>query len=199
MATKMLLGFLAGLSVGVSCLGLCLPVFLPILLSQKRNTKGSFLLVLEFSGGRLLGYLFFGLVFGLFGQLIRSNLIHYIIAIANIWTGILMIVYSLGRIDKKICSYIPFSKIKWPILLGFLTGVNVCPPFLASLTYVFNLRDIILSLIYFLMFFLGTSVYIVPAAFLGIFTKINWVQKISHIAGVLVGIYFTVWNLLNVW
>lgn len=199
MMAKILLGFLAGLSVGVSCLGLCLPVFLPILLSQKRNTRGSFLLVLEFSVGRLLGYLFFGLIFGWFGQVIRSDLIHYIIALANIWTGILMVVYSLGRIDKKICSYIPFSKIKWPVLLGFLTGVNVCPPFLASLTYVFNLRDVIASIVYFLMFFLGTSVYIIPAAFLGIFTKINWVQKISHIAGVLVGLYFTVWNLLSVW
>jgi len=32
--TKIISGYLTGLSVGVYCLGLCLPVFLPILLSQ---------------------------------------------------------------------------------------------------------------------------------------------------------------------
>jgi len=40
-------GFLAGLSVGIYCIGACLPIFVPILLSQRRTTKSSFWLVLE--------------------------------------------------------------------------------------------------------------------------------------------------------
>lgn len=190
--SKIFSGYLAGLSVGVYCLGLCLPVFLPVLLSQKRNTKKSFLLVAEFSLGRLLGYLFFGLIFGWFGQLIKSEFIHSVVALANIWLGISMILYSLGTIDKKFCAALPFAKIKWPILLGFLTGVNICPPFLASLTYVFNLKDIIISLLYFSMFFLGTSTYIVPAAILGIFSKYNWLIKIARLSGILAGAYFII-------
>jgi sulfite exporter TauE/SafE len=154
---------------------------------------------LEFSLGRLLGYLFFGLVFGWFGQVIQNNLVHYVIALANIWTGILMVIYSLGKIDLKLCAFLPFHKIKWPLLLGFLTGVNICPPFLASLTYVFNLKDAILSLLYFLMFFLGTSVYIVPAAFLGIFTRSTWVQKIAQASGIVVGLYFVIRSVVNIW
>jgi len=39
---KIVTGYLAGLSVGVYCLGLCLPVFLPILLSKKRDVKKVF-------------------------------------------------------------------------------------------------------------------------------------------------------------
>lgn len=198
--SKAFLGFPAGLSVGIYCLGLCLPVFLPILLSQKRTTKGSFLILLEFSFGRLSGYLFFGLIIGWIGQLIRSDLIHYLATLANVWIGILMILYSLGKIDQKFCTAIRFvSKIKWPFLLGFLTGVNICPPFLASLTYVFNLKDVLISMIYFLMFFLGTTVYIIPAAFLGIFTKINWLQKLAQVSGVIVGLYFVIQNLIRVW
>lgn len=150
-------GYLAGLSVGVYCLGLCLPIFLPVLLSQKRTAKRSIFLILEFSLGRLLGYLFFGLIFGWFGQMIRNDFIHLIAGLTNLWLGILMIVYSLGLIDKKFCSLIPFTKIKWPIALGFLTGVNICPPFLGSLAYVFNLKSLILSLLYFLMFFFGNQ------------------------------------------
>ncbi len=183
-------GYLAGLSVGVYCLGTCLPVFLPVLLSQEQTPKTSFRLVIEFSLGRLVGYLTFGLIFGYLGQIITNTPTHQIVALANIWTGILMIVYSLGVIDKKFCSFLPFQKIKWPLLLGFLTGVNVCPPFLASLTHVFNLRDAISSLTYFLLFFLGTSTYIVPTALLGTFTRLGWLPKLARFSGIAVGIYF---------
>lgn len=197
--TKIFAGYLAGLSVGIYCLGLCLPIFLPILLSQRRTTKKSFLLVIEFSLGRLLGYLFFGLVFGWLGQVIRSGLIHSLVALAGVWTGILMILYSLGTIDKKFCSILPFARIKWPLLLGFLTGVNICPPFLASLTYVFNLKQVVASLLYFFMFFLGTSTYIVPAALLGVFTKAGWIQKIARVSGIFVGLYFVFQSLIKIW
>lgn len=184
--------------MGVFCLGLCLPIFLPILLSEKRTLKKSFLVVFEFSFGRLLGYLLFGLFFGWLGQTIKSDFIHQIVGLGNLWTGILMIIYSLGMIDKKFCSLLPFKKIKWAILLGLLTGVNICPPFIASLTYVFNLRDALVSLFYFFMFFIGTSAYIVPSALLGVFTKSKWLQKLARVSGVLVGLFFVIKNLVRV-
>lgn len=191
-------GYLAGLSVGVYCLGLCLPVFLPILLAQKRNTKKSFGLVIEFSLGRLVGYLFFGLVFGWLGQTIKSNFIHQIVSLANLWLGISMILYSLGAINQKFCPARLFNKLNWTFLVGFLTGVNICPPFLASLAYVFNLKDALLSLLYFFAFFLGTSTYIVPSAIFGIFTRFSWMQTLAKLSGFLVGFYFVVQNLLKV-
>jgi len=199
MILKVTSGFLAGLSVGVYCLGLCLPVFLPILMSKKRTAKTSLGVLLEFSLGRLLGYLVFGLIIGGLGQLVKDQLIHSVVALGNIWTGILMIVWSLGSIDKKMCPVAWFKKIKWPALLGFLTGVNVCPPFLASLTHVFNLEDVLAAVIYFLMFFLGTTIYIVPAALFGVFTRANWVQKLARFSGVLVGIYFVIRSLIVFW
>lgn len=189
-------GFLAGLSTGIYCLGLCLPIFLPVLLSQKRNLGNSFSLILEFSAGRLSGYLAFGLIIGWLGQQIQSQPIHLLASLINTWSGILLILYSLGTIDKKFCQFLPFTKIKWAFLLGFLTGVNICPPFLASLSYVFNLRSAINSLLYFLFFFLGTSVYLAPSALLGVFTKINWLTKIARISGILAGIYFVAQNLI---
>lgn len=199
MIAKILSGFLAGLSVGVYCLGLCLPIFLPLLLSQNQKGKKSLRLVLEFSLGRLLGYLVFGLIFGWFGQLIQSSYVHLLAGLANLWMGILMIIYSLGLLDKKFCRFISFAKIKWPIVLGFLTGVNICPPFLGSLAYVFNLKSIIISLFYFLMFFLGTSAYIIPFTLLGAFSGKTWLQKIAQYSGILVGIYFVIINLIKIW
>lgn len=191
-------GFLAGLSVGVYCLGMCLPIFVPYLLSQNRTPKSSLRIVFEFSLGRLLGYLVFGFVFGWLGEKITNITVHQLVALGNIWTGLLMILYSLGTLDKKFCSFLPFSKIKWILALGFLTGVNICPPFLASLTYVFNLQGVFLATLYFLAFFLGTSVYIVPAALLGIFTKFSWMQRLARVSGVLVGLYFVVQSLIRI-
>ena len=189
-------GYLVGLSVGVYCLGLCLPIFLPVLMSQKRNLKKSFSIVLEFSLGRLLGYLLFGLIIGYLGQSIHNKWIHTLVSLVNLWMGITLILFALGRIDKKLCALLPFAKIKWPFLIGFLTGINVCPPMVASLTHVFNLKSAINSLLYFLLFFLGTSTYIIPAAFFGIFTKSNLVQKIARLSGILAGLYFIIRNVM---
>jgi len=196
--SKIVTGYLAGLSVGVYCLGLCLPVFLPILLAKTQNIKKSFLLVIEFSAGRLIGYLFFGLIFGWLGQTIKSNFIHQIVSLANLWLGVFMLLYSLGAINQKLCPAKLFNKLKWAFLVGFLTGVNICPPFLASLTYVFNLRDAFLSLIYFFAFFLGTSTYIVPAAIFGFFSKFPWLQKLGQISSFLVGFYFITQSLFKI-
>ncbi len=192
-------GFFAGLSVGVYCIGTCLPLFVPILLSNKRTPKSSFLLVLEFSLGRLVGYLIFGLIIGYLGELFKNEVLHILVSLGNIWTGILMILYSLGSLDKKICALIPFAKIKWAFLIGLLTGVNICPPFLASLTHVFNLMSVLSSVFYFLLFFLGTSVYIIPAAFFHPISKSEIIRKIAQISGVLVGLYFVVRNLFLFW
>lgn len=196
---RVLSGYLAGLAVGVNCLGLCLPIFLPLLLSQKQTAKSAGRLIIEFSLGRLGGYLFFGLIFGWFGVIIKSGWVHQLVALANIWIGVLLILYSLGSLDQKFCALLPFAKIKWPFWLGFLTGVNICPPFLASLTYVFNLKDVLASLLFFLMFFLGTSTYIVPAAFLGVFTKISWFPFLARFSGVIAGSYFIWQSLTRFW
>lgn len=196
--SKIIAGYLAGLSVGVFCLGLCLPVFLPVLLSEKRSGKGIINILLEFSLGRLIGYLFFGLIFGWFGQVIQNTGIHLIVTLSNIWLGVLLIIFGLGMINMRYCALVPFKKVKWPLLLGFLTGVNVCPPFIASLTYVFNLRDVFLSLLYFAMFFLGTSTYIIPASILGFATRSKWAVKIAHISSIVAGLFFVVSGFLSV-
>jgi len=193
---NILSGYLAGLSVGVYCLGLCLPIFLPMLMAEKRDTKNSAGIILEFSLGRLIGYLFFGLIIGWLGQTIQNRLIHSLVSLGNLWMGIALILYSLTKIDRKVCSFLPVKKARWPIIIGFLTGVNVCPPLVASLTHVFNLRSATQSIFYFLFFFLGTSTYLIPAMFLGgKFTQYPVVQKTARLAGVFAGIYFITKNL----
>lgn len=187
-------GFLTGLSVGIYCLGICLPIFVPILLSEKRKIKQSFWLILEFSAGRILGYLLFGFLVGYLGVAIQGRTAHQIARFSTSLMGFLILGYSLGLTGLwryPACKAI-FPKVKIPIVLGFLTGINICPPFLASLSYVFNLKSALLGMLYFLFFFFGTSVYIVPLAFLGIFSQQPIFQKIARISGIFVGGYFLI-------
>ncbi len=191
-------GFLTGLSVGVYCIGICLPVFVPLLLSQRRRLKSAFWVVLEFSLGRLLGYIFFGALIGWLGLAINSPTIHLIISLGTIVLAVLMMAYALGFWvwGSKVCAT-RFNRIKIPFLLGFLTGINVCPPFLASLGYIFNLKSIGNGVIYFLMFFLGTSVYIVPIGFLYSLTSSKTFRRIAIASGFIAGFYFFFFSLRN--
>ncbi len=186
-----LVGFSTGLSVGAYCIGVCLPIFVPMILADKQNTRSSLRIVLEFSLGRLLGYLLHGILIGYLGVAIDSSLIHKLVSFATISMGLMMTVYALGflRWGHAACQVF-FGRVKIPILLGFFTGVNICPPFLASLAYVFSLKSVLKAAIYFSTFFLGTSVYIIPLGALGFLSHESTLQKVARVSGVFVGIYF---------
>lgn len=178
--------------MGVYCIGVCLPIFVPMILADKQNTRSTLRIVIEFSLGRLLGYLFHGVLIGLLGVSINSELVHKLISFSTLLMGIMLIVYSLGFLKwgHKACKVF-FGKVKIPIFLGFFTGINVCPPFLASLVYAFGLKSVLKSIAYFSFFFLGTSLYIVPLGLLGRFSYQTTLQKIARVSGIFVGAYFT--------
>jgi len=192
---NLVVGYIAGLSAGVFCLGTCLPLFLPFLFSEKRNTKNSLLLVLEFSLGRLLGYLLFGVLFGIFGKLITSEVIHKITSFGSLIIGVIMILYCVSFIKKKDCECKKNEeetrkKNKTPLVVGFFNGIHICPPFIASLIYVFSLESVASSVSYFIMFFLGTSTFIIPTVFIGSISKFEWVRKVGQVSGIIIGFYF---------
>ena len=184
-------GFLAGLSTGINCLGTCLPLFIPLLLADKQTTRSSFRLVIEFSLGRLFGYLLFGLLIGILGVTINNEIANQIINLSLLLSGIFLIIFSIGAIKwgHKACQLF-FGKIKIPLVLGFLTGITPCPPFLASIPYIFTFKNLLSSLSYFFLFFLGTTLYIVPLGFLGLLSRQSLFQKIARLSGVIVGLYF---------
>ena len=188
---NILQGLLTGLSVGVYCIGVCLPMVVPVLLAQRRTLKSAFWVILEFSLGRLIGYMVFGGIFGWLGEKISSNFIHWVVSGGGMLIALLMIFHSLGFWiwGAKSCGLF-FKKIKIAFLLGFLTGVNVCPPFLASLSYVFNLKDFLSGVGYFIMFFVGTSLYIVPMGLLASLTESRVFRKIARVSGLAAGLYF---------
>lgn len=188
--------FLTGLSVGIFCFSYCAPFVAPFLVAEERRTGKNFSLILQFIGGRFLGYILFGAIFGYLGEKVSNTAVNLILIIALMLMSLLLIFYAFGLMKPKLsfCSAKKF-KTKLPIVLGFLMGINICPPFLMSLAYVFTLHSAIKGIIYFLMFFLGTSLYFLPLFFLGFLNKMKEFRFVARLAALIVGISFFVYGI----
>ncbi len=190
--------FLLGISVGIFCFTYCVPFIAPYLVSEQRKLKRNFKIILEFILGRLIGYILFGAVFGYLGEKIASQTINLILIIALMVLSVILIFYALGFLKSKgiFCSA-KYSKFrtKAPILMGFLMGINICPPFLMSLAYVFTLHSAVKGIVYFLFFFLGTTIYFLPITLLGFLGKMKEFRLVARISGVIVGLAFLIYGI----
>ncbi len=188
--------FLLGLTVGIFCFTYCVPFIAPYIVAEQRKIKGNFKVILKFIFGRLGGYVLFGAVFGYLGEKVDLPIINLILIISLMALSLFLIIYALGFLKPRLsfCSGKFFRK-KGPLLMGFLMGINICPPFLMSLAYVFTLHSAIKGIVYFVMFFLGTSLYILPLVFLGFLSKMKEFRLIARISALIVGITFLIYGI----
>ena len=181
---------LLGLSTGVYCLGHCLPVVFPLVFSEdKSSLKSRGRLILEFGIGRLMAYLAFGALVGYLGHELSHPFVQKSMAAMMIVLAIFLMIYgfrSNNSSKKKFCQILSRAapSRNFPFLFGILTGVNLCPPFLIAIGYIFNLGEISKGVLFFLAFYFATSVFLLPFIFLGYFSryeKLRWIAQMSTI------------------
>ncbi|HPD18817.1 MAG TPA: sulfite exporter TauE/SafE family protein [Candidatus Goldiibacteriota bacterium] len=190
-------GFLVGLSSGMSCLGICSPYLIPFLLSEERNVKQNVFVILEFLSGRFVAYFFMGLISGIAGvALSELSISGKIIGALMAITGIMLFLYSSGITNlikihplRKISIRIPFSA-------GLVSGLNICPPFVTAVTYAMSFHNVIVSITYFLFFFLGTAVYLTPFAFSGLISRFETARNAGRISGILISVFVIINGIL---
>lgn len=192
-------GFLLGLANGVTCLAYCAPVLIPLMLGEGQKTRQNWGMLGKFLGGRLGGYLLFGLLAWLASQLIFGipayrNLI---LGVIYVVLAALLLVYGLLKAPAPCVGSIKGARAflrRWPVLLpaglGFLTGLNLCPPFLLAITSAANTGSLAASLLFFLAFFAGTSIYFIPTAFVGLASRVNALRTVGKLAAVLMALYY---------
>jgi len=96
--TIILNGFLLGFSTGAFCLGSCLPILLPfILVEKKAHFYKNLLIVLKFSGGRLVASLMVGFIVGYLGKKLAPGTYHPFMAVIMVLLSLLLICYGLVR------------------------------------------------------------------------------------------------------
>lgn len=192
---------LLGLSTGTYCAMFCAPVLLPFLFSEEIDSgKRNFRYVILFLLGRLAGYVIIGGVLGGIGAYalgyIDPVIERKVSGTAFLFIGIIMMIAGIRfqNAGGKMCA--AASKMFKPgaaaLVLGLLTGLNLCPPFFAAASRVFmSDGGVCGGILYFLLFFVGTSVYFLPLFGIHLIKKnMNYVRMVSRFAMILLGVYF---------
>ena len=133
-----------GLASGPACLASCAPVLVPSLLAERTGVHLNIRYLSMFLATRLVGYLLFAVVAWELGALVSIQpparpfvfaLIHVLLACV-----LLKYAYSVGRACAHSCVGSELvtiggtrrHRIPGAAVLGFLTGVSLCPPFVAA-------------------------------------------------------------------
>ncbi len=159
-------GFLLGLSTGSYCLASCLPLLAPYLLAEGRAAwKFNLLIFLQFTGGRFAAYMLFALLASLAGKAGQYALPGWLLPAAMLACGAGMALLAIFRVSggPGFCAKALGPAFKGlPFALGFVTGLNVCPPFAAGFLRLLDLADILKGFAYFGGFFAATSLFVSP-------------------------------------
>ncbi len=185
-------GFLLGLATGATCLAYCSPVLLPFLLGEGQDIRRSAFLTLQFLGGRLAGYLLFAAIAWQAGKLWRQSGLLHETSLGVIYVLLAMSLVAYGRgFFRESCAGKSVQKRKvWPWLLGLLTGLNLCPPFLLAFAAAAQSKALSESLLYFFSFFAGTSLYFLPLPLLGLWRRRSDLQTIGRMAALVAAFFY---------
>ncbi|MBT3374146.1 MAG: AmmeMemoRadiSam system radical SAM enzyme [Lentisphaerae bacterium] len=163
---QFLASFTAGLALGPSCILHC-GVYHAAFLARHadpargRNATLGVALIL----GRLSAYLLFGLLLGLVAT---SGLLVVQPWVLTLTLAVVMAVYALKPQRKKSgcgCRKKRSLVAGSGFLLGFVTGLSPCPPFLASGLIALKSHGVSAAVFTLLAFFVGSSVYMIPVWF----------------------------------
>jgi len=192
-------GFLLGLASGGACLTYCAPVLVPYLLGEGGTVRASLVPVGGFLGGRLVGYMVFAILAWLAHSVVSKSVPHQkvVFAVIAIVLASLLIVYGFTDRERHCRAATDVtanpsrrSFMLMPISLGFLTGVNVCPPFLLAFSRAAQLSQLWQSLLFFVAFFVGTSVYIAPLPLVGLTCRSEKIRIVGRLAAGIVGLFY---------
>lgn len=199
-STLILQPLLTGLSVGTFCLTYCFPLMGSLLATEERTFTKNIGIVLQFLAGRLAGYLLLGFIVGYLGKKLDYTWLRWTTDISFIVLSALLTIHLLSHVRENRLSCLPvkFLKNKNPLIMGFLMGMNLCPPFLLSAAYIFQQQNAFYGIIYFTLFFLSSSIYFLPLVFIGLAARAKEFRTMAYLSGFGVALIFFVYGLYSI-
>jgi len=168
-----------GFGSGPVCLASCGPVLWPWLAAEGRDWRGNAGLLARFLAGRLAGYLAFAVAAWAVGRAVpgdaRLRALTY--GMANLCLAAFLAFAVLRPKHACHAADAPTGTLHQiapagvarslhapaAITLGFLTGLNLCPPFVAAGVRAAETHSLAAALIFFALFFAGTAVWFAPS------------------------------------
>jgi hypothetical protein len=185
---------LLGISSGPVCLASCSPVLLPVLAAERKSAWGTGALLAEFLAGRLGGYLGFACLAWLLGLSLnlepRARIMVYGLCDAGL--AVLLAAYAMGlqTAPEKSCEHgCPASRARRfndryrtfaPVSLGFVSGLTLCPPFVAAGVRAAETSSLPQALLFFACFFVGTSIWFLPSVSLAVVERFAAVAVVAR-------------------
>jgi sulfite exporter TauE/SafE len=191
-----------GLASGPACIAACGPVVVPSLLTERAGFRPHLRYLSAFLAARLLGYLLFAVVAWELGalvslppapRLLMMGIVYLLLAGVLLWYA-----YAARRSCAQPCADSKLVQIgekktrglAGAASLGLLTGLNLCPPFLVAGVRAAQLGSMAAALLFFIAFFLGTSVWFIPFISLGCIVRNQAVITVARMAMVLIALYY---------
>jgi sulfite exporter TauE/SafE len=201
-------GFLAealalGISSGPACLASCGPVLMPALAAERRDARGAGVVLAGFLAGRFGGYLAFGCAAWAAGRTLDLAPDARVVAfgVANLVMALVLVLYAqtLARGPAACEGECPAARARRfadrfgsaaPLLLGFVSGVSLCPPFLAAGVRAAQGQGLAAALVFFTCFFVGTSVWFAPSLALVLLRRFVGVAVVARLVLFLLAGYY---------
>ncbi len=197
---------LLGLSSGLACVASCGPVLLPWLVVEGRPLRGTASLLAVFLAGRLVGYVAFSVVAWMIGLAlaVRGAPRSLAFGLSYLGLSVVLLANAAHTPEAKACEG-PCPRVKeiererslrrtfrslTPAVLGLLTGLAVCPPFVAATLRAAERQSLFGAMSFFLLFFCGTSVWFFPFVAVGKLRPGETLLGIARIATAIVGIWY---------
>lgn len=198
-----------GLASGPACVASCGPVLIPSMLAERTGLHVQARYLSLFLATRLLGYMLFAAVAWEFGALVslQATSRPAIYAVINLLlAGVLLrYAYSVGKSRNR-----PFERrelvtigtamkhrISGAAAIGFLTGISLCPPFVAASVRAAESANLAAAIFFFVFFFLGTSVWFVPFAVFGWIRRNEGVTTVARMAMAVIAFFYLYGGLMT--
>jgi sulfite exporter TauE/SafE len=169
------------------------------MISDKKGIGQDAWMVFELALGRLVAYLAFGVFVGYLGMQLEGPFFQKVVGIAMVVLSGFLLLYVATKSwpHLSLCRWVNRRYFHFPIIFGFFTGINICPPFLLAISYTFGLRSMVKGMLLFGGFFLGTSVYLLlllPLGYLGMWQSL---RLIALMTALLSGAFFFLMGLIR--
>jgi hypothetical protein len=208
-----------GLATGPVCLATCGPVVVPWMMVQPRGVRGHSRQLGLFLAARLAGYMVFATAAWLVGSSIsrawpgRAGIGQsWLMGGIELLLAAALVVYAVGWPHRRCAAANPADAEasarqggaggmvrigegprplrSGALALGFLTGINLCPPFLVAGVRAAQLEHLSAALVFFVCFFVGTAVWFLPFLSMGFLERTPAVVTVARMVAVLLSCWY---------
>ncbi|MDR3718230.1 MAG: sulfite exporter TauE/SafE family protein [Bryobacteraceae bacterium] len=202
-----------GFGSGPVCLASCGPVLWPWLAAEGQDWRGDAGLLARFLSGRLAGYLAFAVAAWAVGLAVPGDaaLRALVYGVANLALAVFLACAVLwprracrasGEPAGPLHQIAPAGGARSlhapaAVTLGFLTGLNLCPPFVAAGIRAAEAHSLAAALLFFVLFFAGTAVWFAPSVAIGRLRRYPAVPVVARITLAVLAFYYLYLGLVS--